>query len=71
MAIIQLPLKGGETLVVSSNWDSGRHCNFQAGVIPEHKTYAADSLDKHLSKAQIKVLECMLAAQIKTMLEGE
>ncbi len=69
MSNIQVPLEDGSTLVVNSNWDSGVHHNFQAGVMVAGKNYHAASLEKHLSKAQIHVLECILASHIKTMLE--
>lgn len=69
MSNIQLPLPNGDTLLVNSNWDSGRHFNFQAGVVDPTNPYTVESLDKHLSKHQIQTLEVLLASHIAKMLK--
>lgn len=68
--MITLNLDNNKTIICNSNWDSGVHTGFEL-VTQEHDSYSSKSLDKVLSKGQIKALEMLLATTAKQFIEGE
>ena len=56
-------------IVVHSNYEHGKHLGFKAGYIVEGG-YTSTSLDKLLTKEQIKTLEYTLAVLTKDFLEA-
>jgi hypothetical protein len=68
--MIQMELDNNRVLAVDSHWDSGTHKGFGAAV-GEYAGYGNTStLDKVLTKEQIKSVEYMIAAMVKGYLKG-
>jgi len=69
--MITAKLGNDKILIVQSKWDSGTHLGFELSK-SEWGSYEKESLDKVLTKEQIKGLELLLAATIKAMVkEGD
>lgn len=62
--MITLPLEDDKLLAVKSNWDSGNHQGISISEISDDWSYYK-SLDKLLTKDQIKGLEAIIAVTVE------
>lgn len=68
--MLKINIAENTTLQVSSDWDSGKHIGFKAGVF-ETGEYAGKSLDEVISKSQILEIEALIACRLRAMLRKE
>jgi hypothetical protein len=69
--MIQIELSNGKMLAVNSYWDSGTHKGFEVAVGEDASYGDTYTLDKVLTKEQIKSVEYVIAAVIKGYLKEE
>lgn len=68
--MIQVELGNNKMLAVGSNYDSGTHNGFEVSVSDDYYSYCnTPTLDKVLTKEQIKSVEYVIAAVIKGYLQ--
>ncbi len=68
--MVQFELANGKTLVVEDNYDSGTFMNIDAVVVGDSWSDVT-TLDKVLSRDQIKRLSCILGSSIKSFIDEE
>lgn len=68
--MITLNLGSDNTLTCASEWDSATHLGFGLSI-QESGSYSYKTLDKVLSKDQIKALEILLVTTAKQFIRGE
>ncbi len=68
--MVEFKLNNGKTLEVSAEYDSGTFTHISATIIGDHWSDVT-TLDKVLSKDQVKMLSCMLGATIKNFIDEE
>ena len=60
----------GDTLVISSSYDSGRHLGFNV-FLNNPYTFSGVSLDQVLTSQQIKSIEVVISSLVKGYLESD
>jgi hypothetical protein len=69
LIMLTFKLKGGDNLLIKSKYEEGKHEGFMVAI--DTGDFDCKSLDKVLSKKQIKSIEALLAVTIsKYYLEG-